>query len=283
MSGISSDSNIIQTQEKTSWLIDNPDLFQSAKAIKKVLNTYNIKPTYFRITKKHFLKAFVKTKPNSWTADDLFGFDAMAKMRLSEVPYKKYKVTVDNYNHETNFKYSMFMKWHSFLTDIPKEYITPFSFRTTDTYPFMNWHPGGARKSFLQYLPNDTIIKLMTFDRGNEIDDVYTNRLKDELAKETDIHYSYHTLGDKTENEIYKIMEMGTKWNTQKGAKTLISHDLIHNIIEISQPFNTVAPTQNYQIDINAREIWVNDMLLAYKIDGIWRPNTEKYLTFPEN
>ena len=51
----------------------------------------------------------------------------------------------------------------------------------------------------------------MTFDRGNEIDDIYTNRLKDELAKETDIHYSYHTLGDKTENEIYKIMEMGTK------------------------------------------------------------------------
>ena len=279
MSDILSDNNMVpkeKTDRKNSWLIDNDNkdlLFQSAKGIKEFLNNYDIKPTYFRITKKHLEKTFIKTDPYQWNKETLFGFDSMTKVRLSEVPYKKYKVTVDNYNHKTNFKYSMFMKWHSFLTDIPKEYITPFSFRTSDTHPFVDWHPGGARKSFLQYLPDDTVIKIMTFDRGNETDDIYTNRLKDVLAKETDIHCTYHTLGDKTENEIYKIMEMGTKWNTQKGAKTLISYDTIHNIIEISQPFNTVAPTQNYQIDINGREIWVNDTLLAYKIDGIWRPN----------
>lgn len=269
-----------QTKDKTGWLIKNPDLFQSAKAIRKVLNIYDIKPTYFRINKKHLEKAFVKTDPDGphqWDKETLFGFDTLAKFVLSEITDKKYKITVDNYwKNKTNHKYSMFMKWHSFLTDMPKEYITPFSFRTLDIYPFVRWHPGLARKSFLQYLPEDTVIKLMTFDRENEIDDMYTNRLKDVLAKEIDTSYSYHTLRDKTENEIYKIMEMGTKWNTQKGAETLISHVPAHNIIEISQPFITVAPTQNYQIDINAREIWVNDMLVAYKIEGIWRLNIGK-------
>ena len=284
MTDILSVSEIFQTSEDMdSWLIQDSDLFKSAKAIKQVLETYNLKPTYFRIAKKHFLEAFVKTRPSFWTEDDLFGFDAMAKVRLSEVPYKKYKVSVDNYNHKTNFKYSMFLKWHSFLTDIPKEYITPFSFRTTDEYPFVDWHPGGARRSFLQYLPDDTIIKLMIFDRGNSTDDIYANRLKDVLAQEIGTQYSHHSLSEKTENEIYKIMEMGTKWNTQEGAKTLISYNKKQQILEISQPFNTVAPTKSYQIDTNDREIWVNDTLLAYKINGIWRPNTQKYLTFPEN
>lgn len=266
-----------------SWLIQDSDLFKSAKAIKQVLETYNLKPTYFRISKKHLLEAFVKTRPSFWTVDDLFGFDAMAKVRLSEVPYNKYKVSVDNYNQQTNFKYSMFLKWHSFLSEMPTEYITPFTFRATDEYPFVDWHPGGARRSFLQYLPDDTIIKLMIFDRGNSTDDIYANRLKDVLAQEIDNQYFHHTLSEKTENEIYKIMEMGTKWNTQEGANTLISYNKKQQVLEISQPFNTVAPTKSYQIDINDREIWVNDTLLAYKIDGIWRPNTQKYLTFPEN
>lgn len=274
MTDILSVNEVFQpSEDKDSWIIQDSDLLKSAKAIKQVLETYNLKPTYFKITKKHLEKTFVKTDPYQWNEETLFGFDSMAKTRLSEVPYNKYKVSVDNYNHKTNFKYSMFMKWHSFLTDIPKEYITPFSFRTSDEYPFVDWHPGGARKSFLQYLPDDTIIKLMIFDRGNSNDDIYANRLKDVLAQETDTQYFHHTLSEKTENEIYKIMEMGTKWNTQNGAQTLISYNKKQQILEISQPFNTVSPTKSYQIDINDREIWVNDTLLAYKIDGIWRPN----------
>ena len=59
MSDILSDNNMVpkeKTDRKNSWLIDNDNkdlLFQSAKGIKEVLNNYDIKPTYFRITKKH--------------------------------------------------------------------------------------------------------------------------------------------------------------------------------------------------------------------------------------
>ena len=53
MTDILSVSEIFQTSEDmNSWLIQDSDLSKSAVEA-QVLETYNLKPTYFRIAKKH--------------------------------------------------------------------------------------------------------------------------------------------------------------------------------------------------------------------------------------
>jgi hypothetical protein len=280
------------TIEYDRKIISSPEQFISESSIWlwDVIKTHQIKPYYIVTTKKEttdiLLNTCAKTSFGELFIDRLWVFDKVMSFHRSQLNVDKhlesqnvirYNLSFDPTHKHLTSDYETYeylhqpVKFHDFIKEDIKEYVTPFTFRlNTKGFGGVELHPGAVRRAFLTALSDDTKIKLIICDRQN----IEENKVLDAFSNKA------ISLFDKTPEEIADILQMNTLYSTNPNtcmSFAVCTSGTDQGLIEISQPFNTLSKKPNYVIEHTKQLVVVNSMKIAYLKDGKWLPNIGKY------
>ena len=177
------------TIEYDRKIISSPEQFISESSIWlcDIIKKHQIKPYYIVTTKKEttdiLLNTCAKTSFGELFIDRLWVFDKVMTFHRSQLNVDKhlesqnvirYNLSFDPTHKHLTSDYETYeylhqpVKFHDFIKEDIKEYVTPFTFRlNTKGFGGVELHPGAVRRAFLTALSDDTKIKLIICDRQN--------------------------------------------------------------------------------------------------------------------
>ena len=250
----------------------------------EIFNTikkYQIKPYYITTTKKETTDIFLQ-HCDKLTIDKLWTFDKVIKFHRSQLNVDKhlesqnvirYNLSFDPTHKHLTSDYETYeylhqpVKFHDFIKEDIKEYVTPFTFRlNTKGFGGVELHPGAVRRAFLTALSDDTIIKLIICDRENIEENKVLNSFSDKAI----------SLFDKTPEELSKILKIESNYNTKPNAQMMVAcceTGQDKGLIELSQAFESLTRETSYIIEYTKNLITVNSIKIAYLKEGKWLPS----------
>ena len=267
--------------------------------IHHLINEYEMRPYYIKTTKGWFttniLDKFSRIydpKISLGYHDRFYDFDRTVKQCINNKKVahgletdKKFKaelvfnITRSNWSDEWYYDmlvHEPIIKFHDFMQEGIKEYITPFTLRyESGSFAGIILHPGSVRKAFLWGLPDETIIKFIICYRDNDMENKILKSFGSQAVP----------LFQKSPEDISKILEIERKYNKdpKSGIEIKIfTHGKSKGLIELVQPFYHMTRNEKYTVTYTNKRIKVNTKLVTYFDDNLnmWVPNIGKYKYF---